>query len=318
MDKFTAMRAFTRVAQAGTFAEAANQLGMAKSVVSRLVADLESDLGVTLLQRTTRHVTLTQVGEAYLRDCVLILGDLGKAEEKATSDISTVSGVLRVGAPLSFGIRQLPQILSAYQSKFPDIRVDLNLLSRNVDPIKAGLDLLIHLHGSLPQSAVARKVTLFHNVACAAPEYLFRHGMPVHPRELSSHQCLIANFNGKRVNTWRFSDRSGNRVDCPVDGPFECNETSLLRSASLAGRGIVFLPTYIVGEDIAKGTLVALFPEWRLFRQNVYAVYLAGRHVPARVRFFIDFMLEQWGDAPPWSIWQSSLGHQETWEWDGS
>jgi DNA-binding transcriptional LysR family regulator len=257
---------------------------------------------------------LTQVGEAYLRDCVLLLSDLDKAEEQATSDISKASGVLRLGAPLSFGIRQLPKILSAYQSKFPDIRVDLNLLSRNVDPIKAGFDLLIHLWGPLPPSAIARKVTHSHSVACAAPGYLARHGTPEDPRELASHHCLIANFNGVRVDTWRFSDRNGDRIDCVVNGRFECNETSILRSASLAGEGIVFLPTYIVGEDIANGLLIPLFPEWKLLRQNIFAVYLAGRHVPARVRFFIDFMLQRWGDEPPWSAWQRNLVQKETWE----
>lgn len=297
------MRTFVRVSQAKSFVDAANQLGMTKSAVSRQVSELESLLGVSLIQRSTRVLSLTQAGQTYLKDCLSILGALDAAEERARADVSKASGILRLGAPLSIGTRQLPLLLAAFHEEFPDISVELTMLTRTLDLAKAGLDLVLYLTGELPQAAIARKVSHGYTVACAAPKYLRNHGTPDHPRELAGHQCLIVNYNEHRVDAWRFTDRRGKVVVVDVKGWMVSDQPVALMEAAKAGQGILFLPTYLVGDELRRGRLVPLFPQWRPYRQDIHAVRMSGSHMPARARLLINFMIKHWGTTPPWDRW---------------
>ena len=302
MDKLTAIHTFVRVVEAGSFVRAADQLGISTTAASRQVADLEAHLGSRLLQRTTRRLGLTEAGSAYFERAQQILGALEEADMVAGREGQQPYGTLRLSAPVSFGIFHLAPLLAAFNERHPDVRLDVSLADRVVDLVDEGFDIAIRIVGQVADTLVARRLTTVRNVICASPEYLHKHGTPKTPQELAQHNCLLYTLTA-RSSEWTFRAPRGESVTVKVDGGLRSNNGDLLRAAALGGEGIVLQPSFMVGADLMRGTLVRLLPKYEIPALAAYAVYPTRRHLPAKVRAFVDFLVETISDPPPWDAW---------------
>lgn len=307
-DQLAAMAVFARVVEAGSFSQAGRQLGLSKSAVSKAVARLEDHLGTRLINRTTRKLSLTETGRAFYEGCRRMLDEAEAAERAVTHLADAPRGVLRVNAPMSFGIRHLSPGLGAFMAAYPELEVDLTLEDRRVDLVEEGYDLAIRI-GVMPDSSlVARKLGPNPRVICAAPAYLERRGAPQRPEALSGHDCLLYHYQSSG-DTWRLRPcgaggsgaGSGAETSVRVRGRLKVNNGDSLREAALAGLGIAALPAFIVHEDLAAGRLVALLQDWEDAADGgVYAVYPASRNLSPKVRVFIDFLAERFARRPYW------------------
>ena len=299
MDRFDAMATFACVAEVGSISGAAERLGIAKSAVSRRLRDLENHLGVELIHRTTRHLALTPSGETLYHRATRLLADMDEAEEAVSREHGELSGVIRLAAPLSFGLLQLQPAINAFMAAHPRVNFDLNLDDNEVDLIAEGFDLGVRL-ASLPDSTlIARKLAPIRNIAAASPAYLARHGTPRHPSELVEHDCLIySNVPANQV--WGYRDAQG--VWQPVKGRtrLRVNNGDFLREAAARGAGIVIEPTFLLHNAVAEGRLVPILTETEWPEIGAYAVYPQTRHLSARVRAFIDFLGQRFAGEPYW------------------
>jgi DNA-binding transcriptional LysR family regulator len=301
MDKLAAMQVFVRVVEAGSFVKAAGQLGISTTAVSRLVADLETHLGTRLLQRTTRRLSLTVAGSAYFERCQQIIGAIDEAESLVGLEAQRPYGTLRVSAPVAFGALHLAPLLAAYGARYPEVRIDIALADRIVDLVDEGFDVAIRIAGRLADTLVARRLTTVRIAVCAAPEYLRRHGTPRAPADLARHNCLLYTLT-ERPGEWTFEGPHGSQT-VKVAGSLRSNNGDLLHNAALAGEGIVVQPTFIVGDDLRQGRLVHVLPRHRQPDLAAYAVYPTRRHLPAKVRSFVDFLAGAISDQPSWDAW---------------
>lgn len=302
MDRFAAMEAFVAVVDAGSFVRAAERKGISATTMSRLIAELEAHLQARLLHRTTRRLSLTDVGRVYYEQCVALLAEVAELEASISAETRAASGLLRVSAPVSFGILHLAPLLPRFRQEQPNVSLELSLNDRVVDLVEEGHDLAIRISSQLATSLVARPVATVRVVTCASPDYLARHGTPSTPEELSRHQCLLYSYTDA-THQWTFSRPGGGTLSVPVNGFLTANNGDVLRLAALAGEGIVRQPTFIVGSDLAEGRLVPLLEEYALPPLAVYAVYPSRRHLAAKVRAFVDFVVNAWGEPPPWDAW---------------
>ena len=301
MDKLTAMQVFVRVVEAGSFVKAAGQLEISTTAASRLVADLEAHLGTRLLQRTTRRLSLTAAGSAYFDRCQQIVGAVDEAETLVGLEAQRPFGTLRVSGPVVFGTLHLAPVLAAYSARYPEVRVDIVLADRIVDLVDEGFDVAIRIAGRLADTLVARRLATVRIAACASPEYLRRHGTPHAPSDLVHHNCLLYSIS-ERPGEWIFEGPQGSTT-VKVTGSLRSNNGDLLRSAALEGVGIVMQPTFNVGDDLRQGKLVRVLPRYCQPDLAAYAVYPTRRHLPAKVRSFVDFLAEAFSDPPPWDAW---------------
>jgi DNA-binding transcriptional LysR family regulator len=294
-----AIPVFVAVVEAKSFTGAASMLGLTKSAVSRRISDLEEDLGVRLLHRTTRRLSLTEAGEGYLEHARGALLEASAAEDAATALQRVPRGRLRINTPMSFGRLHVAPAMPAFLQRYPEIQVDMTMDDRVVDLVEGRYDVAIRV-GTLPDSSlVARKLAPNHNALCASPAYLKAHGNPATPEELLDHNCLLYAYFSE-ANEWTF-ERGGERLSVRVSGSYQVNNSEALREALLQGTGIGRIPTFIVGPDIAKGRLVRLLCDYRMPSQDIYAVWPERRHLPSKVRVFIDFLSERIGGTQP--IW---------------
>jgi len=300
MDRFAAMEAFVAVVETGSFVRASERLGTSTTTVSRLVAELEAHLNARLLHRTTRKLALTDVGRAYYQQCASLLDDLAEAEAAVSADTVAASGLLRVSAPVSFGIRHLGPLLPRFRREQPNVSLELALNDRTVDLVEEGHDLAIRIRSQLADSLVARPLAPVRLVVCASPAYLERHGTPRTPADLARHQCLLYSYT-EQPNLWTLGGQT-----VAVNGFLTANNGDVLRLAALEGEGIVRQPTFLVGEDLSAGRLVQLLPDYPTPSATAYAVYPSRRHLSAKVRAFVDFLVGAWGDPPPWDAWMTA------------
>ncbi|MCE9684578.1 LysR family transcriptional regulator [Halomonas alkalisoli] len=298
MNLLDAMSAYVRVAELGSYTRAAEALDLSRTRVSRLVMELESHLGVRLLQRTTRRLHLTEAGESYLARAQGILQALEEAEAELGAGSTEVCGRMRVNGPMSFGTRFLSPLITRFMLAHPALQVRLDLNDRRVDLLEEGYDLAIRI-GELPDSSlVARPLARCHLLLCASPEYLARFGEPGTLAELAEHHCL--RYRTASGSEWQFG---GLRL--AVHGPLESNNGDVLTQAAEAGLGIAHQPSFLVTESIRSGHLVPLLIEEASVTIGIYGVYPARRHLPAKVERLLDFLTEAWGDPP---IWERELG----------
>lgn len=292
---------FVAVVEAESFTRAAAKLGLTKSAVSRRVSDLEEELGVQLLHRTTRSLSLTEAGERYLEHARTALSEALAAEDAATELQRVPSGRLRINTPMSFGRLHVAPAIPDFLERYPDIHVDMTMEDRVVDLIEGRYDLAIRV-GTLPDSSlVARKLAPSSTVLCASPEYVKKHGEPHTPEELLDHNCLLYAYFSE-ANEWTFV-RDTERTSIRVSGSYQVNNSEALRDAVMQGSGVSRIPTFIVGPDIAKGDLVRLLDDYVMPSQDIYAVWPERRHLPTKVRVFIDYLTERIGGAQP--IWDT-------------
>ena len=290
MDKLTALKVFTTVVVEDSFAAAAERLGMSRTAVSKHVMDLEAELDARLLTRTTRRLSLTATGSSYFERAQRILADLEEADAEASQLTVNPRGHLRINAPMSFGISHIAPHLKSYLDQFPEVTVDLSLNDRQVDLIEEGFDLAIRIAELADSSLIARRIAYSRVVACASPEYLKERGLPLEPEDLTSHTCLTYS-NMKDPDVWRFR-RDGKEIKVKVPSKAVCNNGDALMAAAIAGLGVIYQPSFIVGPALRSGELVELLPDYVDAGFNIYAVYPSGRHLPARVRTFIDHLAE--------------------------
>jgi DNA-binding transcriptional LysR family regulator len=299
MNRLAAMEAFARVAETGSFSTAARLLRLSKSQVSRQVSLLEVELGARLLQRTTRALSLTEPGRGYYARVAAILAQVEEADLSVSQLQAAPRGRLRVNAPISFSILRLAPELPEFHARYPEVEIDIAMNDRIVDLLDGEFDLAIRIGKLAETSLIARKLAPVRRTICASPAYLAANGTPLVPDDLKRHAALCyANTEG--IEEWRFVDPAGEPVSVAVKGKLRANNGDLLRIAALAGLGIVDLPDFFVGADIAAGRLVPLLERFLPQGWAVYAVYPHSRYLAPKVRAFIDFLAERWGGDPAW------------------
>lgn len=308
MDVFAGIRAFLAVADEGGFAPAARKNGVATSSLTRQVDALETYLSTILLNRSTRSVTLTPAGEDYYLQATRIVADLEEANRGMTEREGRPRGLLRVSLPVAFARLHIAPIIPAFLAAYPDVELDLIMTDAMVNLVEERIDVAIRL-GSLESSTlIARRLAPHRRLVCASPAYLETRGEPVSPSDLSRHECLTFSYaSGNR--TWRFV-KSGREEQVRVRGAVRANHSETLREVALSGLGLLLMPTWLVGADIAAGRLRQVLPDWEAqvgrasasasSDSGVHAVYLADRRSSARLRAFVDFLAESFGSPPYW------------------
>lgn len=297
MDRLAAMQTFVRVAEAGSFTAVATQLNVARSAVTRQIAALEAHLGVKLIARSTRRLSLTSAGATYIEQCRDILDRIDSAEGDLAGERQTLRGDIRASVPMTFGLLHLTPLILEFSKANPDIHVDLDFNDKRVNLIEEGMDFALRITERLPETTVARHLTTCRSVVAASPAYLARHGEPKHPDELTRHSCLAYSLTMR--SSWRFLvDGVQHWVD--ISGPITANNGNALQEAAIQGMGIVYQPTFIAAEAIREGKLVTILKEFPLPALDVFAVFPGNRFVPQRVRAFVDFLAQRLGPEPYW------------------
>jgi DNA-binding transcriptional LysR family regulator len=240
-------------------------------------------------------------GRVYYERCVQVLSDLAEADAAVGAEQATPRGTLRLNAPMSFGTMHLAAAVADFSSQYPEVTVDMALNDRIVDLVEEGYDVAVRIGRLADSSLIARRLAPCRMVACAAPSYLARHGEPRVPSDLSSHNCLGYTYMAS-WDEWRFEDPGG-PASVRVSGSLNSNNGEALAAAARRGLGIIVQPTFIVGEDLKAGRLVRLLADRQLYEPAISAVYPHARHLSAKVRSFVDFLVTRFGDRPQWDDW---------------
>ncbi len=293
---FATLQTFVVVVETGSLSRAAQRLETTTGAVSRRIAALEQRLGLRLLNRSTRKLSLTEAGEQYFEDAGNILRALSDAEDRVTHLSDSPRGNLRVAAPLSFGVRALAPLLPGFSVRYPGLRVSLDLDDRVVDLLGTGADLALRIGPLADSSLVARRICDFRRVICAAPEYLARRGEPDLPADLVGHDCLHYS-NIALKDEWAFGDGEGGMQVVEVTGPLCANNGDVLRGAAAGGMGICALPDFIAAEDLAAGRLKSILAGYPGPVLTLWALWPSRRFVPAKVRVFVDHLAESLAPA---------------------
>lgn len=302
LDRVTGMQVFARIAALGSLSAAARALGMSQTMATKHMGAIEERLGVKLLHRTTRRISLTEAGRNYLEAVERILTEIDDADATASAETAQVRGTLRLNAPVSFGIREIAPRLPELAARHPALTVDLGLNDRQVDLIEEGWDLAIRI-GSLENSSMAaRRLAPCRTVVCAAPSYIAAHGSPRTIADLKKHACLGYTLSrAVGADRWTFG-RDGKAV-IAIKGSLKANNGDALVAAAIAGQGIVYQPTFLVAREISAGLLIPLkLDHDPIELGGVYAIYPADRRPPAKVRATIDFLAACLGPVPPWEL----------------
>jgi DNA-binding transcriptional LysR family regulator len=287
MDRFAAMEAFVRVVEAGSFVAAAERLGISTSSLSRQVAELEHHLGVRLLNRTTRRLSLTETGQSYYERCVALLADVQEAEAIAGQTAASPRGTVRLTCSHSIAEQRVAPAIAVFVGRHPDVKFELTVAERIVDLVEEGFDLAVRVGAVGGERLVARRLGSMQLVLCAAPSYIERHGAPRHPDEIPRHSALSYAYAAS-PRVWRFVGADGNAHEFRVAGSLHANSGDALRSAAEAGLGLICEPDFLVAGALAAGRLVRLLPEFQAGGGEIWAVYPTRRHLSLKVRLFVD------------------------------
>jgi DNA-binding transcriptional LysR family regulator len=312
MDHFKQITTFVRVAQRGSLSAAARQEGIAPAMVSRRLNALETRLGVKLVQRTTRKLTLTPEGSAFLDDCQRIVRDLEDAESAVAARSAEATGHLRLTAPAGFGRKFIAPLAAEFARRHPRVSLSLDLTDRVVDLIAEAFDCAVRFGEQADNSLVRIKLGASRRVVVAAPPYIKRNGRPRHPDDLARHQCLTLSdgrgLAGPMQRGWPFV-LDGATVMARIGGALACNDGAVLHAWALAGRGLAWRSWWEIGDDVKAGRLITLLDEFAIQPVNVYCVFPARKHLPLRTRLFVDAVKQAFatsamssslqGDAPP-------------------
>lgn len=299
MADLSQLEMFVNVVDAGSFTGAAEALGVSKSHVSRQISALEDRLGARLLNRTTRKVILTDIGRVFHERCTRILEELEDAEAAVTSLQTSPRGRLRMSVPMSFGVRYIAPYLADFMAQYPELEVEVDFSDRRVDLVDDGYDLAIRIGRLADSSLIARKLAPTLQVVCASPGYLEEHGEPHTPEDLKQHQCLLYTYDTGGLQTWRL-EGPGGEVVVHVKGRVVANNGDALVAAAEAGLGVLQIPDFLAASALRQGSLRQILPQWAS-SAAVWAVYPHSRHLSAKVRVFVDGMLERF-QTPPWSM----------------
>ena len=292
------MRVFTAVVDAGSFARAAEKLELSRGMTSRYVAQVEAHLGVRLLNRTTRRLSLTEAGNDYYQRATQVLALVEEAEQAASHEAAEPRGTLRINASVAFGARHMGGLIGAYLRRHPQVRVDLTLNDRIVDLVEEGFDVAVRIARRIDPGLVARRIAPARTIACASPAYLRQSGAPKTPADLVRHNCLTYAYAGAQ-NEWRFT-RGKREQTVKVGGTLHANNGDILSRAAADGLGVTVQPTFLIDGLLREKKLMRVLEGWEADSLTIFAVYPSRQFLPAKVRSFIDFMLEHFGDEPFW------------------
>jgi DNA-binding transcriptional LysR family regulator len=296
LDRFIGMAVFAKVVESSSFAAAARHFAMSPAMVSKHIHTLEERLGVRLLNRTTRRVSATEVGQNYYERCLRILNELEDAERAAGDLEAAPRGLLRVTSSVSFGAHQLAPAIADYLVAYPNVSIDLSLHDNYVDLLEERIDLAIRLGQLSDSSLIAKKLYAVEMVLCASPGYLAANGTPQTPRDLSKHNCLIYTYAAPRM--WTFTDPDGKAEVIRVSGRLSANSGDPLLELALKDTGILLSPDYLVADGLSAGRLIRLLPDYKTQETPVYAVYPHSHFLPAKTRTFIDFLAARFAHRP--------------------
>ncbi|RDK02870.1 LysR family transcriptional regulator [Paraburkholderia lacunae] len=299
MDRLRAFEVFVTVVNRGSFARAADALDTSPANVTRYVNELETHLGTRLLNRTSRKLSLTEGGDTLYSRCRTILEDVAETEGLLSRTSIEPRGRLRINAPVSFGVLHLAPLWPEFMQRYPDVELEIALIDRVVDIVEEGFDLAIRISRAGTTEHAARKLATSRNVLCASPDYLNQWGYPEIPQDLLRHQCIGYTY-AATGDDWQLTDSNGRDHPVQVNCRMHTNNGDTARAAALAGRGIIWQPTFLIGDDLRTGKLVRVLPEYRLPDIDVLALYPSRRHVSAKVRAAIDFLVDAFSGLPPW------------------
>jgi len=298
MNNLTGMMVFAQVVQSSSFSKAADVLGMSKSSVSKKVSFLEDRLGVRLLNRTTRKLSLTEVGQVFYERCERIMSEAEEAELAITRLQDEPRGHLKLSVPVSFGVMHLGKPMAEFMKRYPDLSVDISLNDRFVDIVDEGFDMALRIGRLADSSLIARKVGSTRLMITASPDYWKEHGKPNHPKELENHNCLSYTL-ARDAGQWGFVEE-GKEFSVKLGGNIKANNGNIVRDLAVSGAGVAGSPAFIVGRDVAEGLLEVALENFEMEAVNIYAVYPHNRHLSAKVRLFVDFLKEWFDGCPSW------------------
>lgn len=299
MDRFEDLKTFVAVVEAGSFTAAAERLETAKSAVSRRITTLEQRLGVQLLRRTTRQLSLTDSGRSFYEHSARILADLDEAESAVAQQHGELSGALKVALPLSFGVRHMCEPIAAFSRRHPRVRFDLDLNDRRIDLVEEGVDLAVRIGHLTDSSLIARRLFEARSVVCASRAYLDAHGTPETPDDLADHACLVY-ANRPDPARWTARAAGGRTHTVSVKVAMTATSGDFLCAAACQGHGITMQPTFIAGESISRGELVPVLTGFEWPVTPAWAIYPPTRHLSYRVREFIDFLAGHFSGPLHW------------------
>ncbi|WP_047550022.1 LysR family transcriptional regulator [Methylotenera sp. G11] len=289
---------FAHVVNEQSFSGAARKLNVSRSSVSKSVAKLEQALGASLLNRNTRHLSLTEVGAAFFDYCTRIGYEADEAHKMIDNLNTQPRGVLKIVASVAFGTLHIAPAVGDFLRRYPELDIDMTITDRVVDLAEEGYDVAISVTSDLPQALVARKLAPIRRRLCATPAYFEEFGIPQSPDELVKHNCLDYIHSGER-GLWRFTGPAG-EVSVSVSGKLRINDDEALSQVVLSGFGIALLPTFIIGKDLQAKRLRSVLSEYIPTKQQVYALYMPKRNLPIKIRAFVDFLVERFGAEPYW------------------
>lgn len=288
MDKFLEMKTFAAVVDSGSFVQAADALNISKPAVSRHVSELEHRLGVRLLQRTTRKLSLTEEGRTFYARCKSLLAEVEVAETEISSKAVAVKGLIKVNVPVSFGLLELAKVWPGFMSRYPDVELDITLSDRFVDLVEEGYDLAVRIARMPNSSLISRKLASSRMILCASPAYLRKHGKPKKPSDLAAHAALSYSLLATG-DEWEFDGPEG-KTFVTVKPVMRTNSGDSCLAAARQHKGIILQPSFIVAGDLQSGALVELLPGYRSLEFGIYAVYPSRQFVSPKVRAMIDFL----------------------------
>jgi DNA-binding transcriptional LysR family regulator len=298
MDRFREMEVFAAVVDAGSFVGAADALDSSKAAMSRLVSDLEARLGVRLLHRTTRRLSLTDEGRTFHARCKSLLSEVDEAEAEISARTGEARGTLRINVPVTFGANHLAPLWPAFMAKHPALILDVTTNDRLVDLVDEGYDMAVRIGSELAASSlISRKLATSQMILCASPRYLRKHGTPRHPSELASHSTIAYSLFSLGLQ-WPFEGPDG-EIRMPIEPRMRTNSADSCRAAALADLGLILQPSFLIAEDLRAGTLVEVMPDFRSLELGVFAVYPTRQHMTPKVRLLIDYLAHSFR-SPRW------------------
>jgi DNA-binding transcriptional LysR family regulator len=300
MDLVAGMRVFTAVVDAGSFAAAAEKLQLSRGMATRYVAQLEAHLGLRLLHRTTRKLSLTEAGSGYYQRALQILAMVEEAESSAAREASVPRGTLRIATSVVLGSRHLDRLLAEYLRRYPGVEIDLALNDRVVDLVEEGFDLALRMAKQVAPGLIARRLARVPILACAGPHYLKKHGTPRSPEELAGHNCLVQPYSSSQ-GRWHFRRKGAERT-VRVAGNLRSNNGDVLVNAAIDGLGVILEPAFLVSEALRQKRLVRVLPDWDADEFTLFAVYPNRKFLPPKVRSLIDFLAERFAPESYWDL----------------
>lgn len=298
MSRYEEIETFVRVVEAGSITKAAEQLKIAKSAVSRRLKELEARLGVQLMTRTTRKLTLTDTGETLYTRFVVVLADWEESESAASDAQAALAGSIRIAAPLSFGVAHLGPAIIDFMRAHPLVDFDIDFSDRKVDLISEGMDLAIRIGDLSDSSLIARKIATMSTAAAASPAYLKQHGTPRTPDDLKAHKELRYGIRAR--TSWAYKTPDGEEGQVDLAPRLRASNGEFLRDAAIAGEGVLIEPRFIIYENLRDGSLVEILSDYQWPQITAYAVYPPTRHLSVRVRAFVNFLIERYKGTPYW------------------